>query len=313
MKVSRFLVVGVMLALAACNKPAATDAPAIAPATPAKPPPLVTVNDRPISNELFDQTVKALTNGKSSASDLSAEDREAVRERLVRMELVAQQAEKDGMTADAELAARLELSRLDILQAATAQKFFKDHPPTEAELRSEFETQLATMPLVEYHARHILVSGPDVAQKVIEQLNRGTPFDQLAKRLSNDKNSAVRGGDLDWFPPNRMPPSFADALALLKNGEYTKNPVQTPSGWHVIQLLGTRDRPPPTFEALQEQLKQIVLTKKFIAYADGLAKTAKINPPLASAPAAAPAPATAPAPAAPEAPAATTPAPAPTN
>ena len=58
------------------------------------------------------------------------------------------------------------------------------------------------MPLVEYHARHILVSGADVAQKVIDQLNRGTAFDDLAKRLSNDKTSAVRGGDLGWFPPN---------------------------------------------------------------------------------------------------------------
>ncbi len=65
-------------------------------ATPAKPP-LVTVNDKPISNELFEHFVKALTEGKSSAADLSAEDRETVRERLVRLELVAQQAEKDGL------------------------------------------------------------------------------------------------------------------------------------------------------------------------------------------------------------------------
>ena len=198
---------------------------------------------------MFEHFVKALTEGKSSAADLSAEDRETVRERLVRLELVAQQAEKDGLASDAELASRIELSRLNILQTASAQKFFKEHPPTEAELRAEFETQIASMPLVEYHARHILVSGPDVAQKVIDQLNRGTSFDDLAKRLSTDKNSAVRGGDLGWFPPNQMPPSFADAIALLKKGEYTKTPVQTPAGWHVIQLLGTRDRPPPTFEA----------------------------------------------------------------
>ena len=96
MKVIRFLVVGVTLALAACNKPAATDAPADGGRDPAKPP-LVTVNDKPISNELFEHFVKALTEGKSSAADLSPEDRETVRERLVRLELVAQQAEKDGL------------------------------------------------------------------------------------------------------------------------------------------------------------------------------------------------------------------------
>jgi peptidyl-prolyl cis-trans isomerase C len=313
MKVIRFLAVGMTLALAACNKPAATDKPVAAPAAPTKPP-LVTVNDKPISNELYDHYVRALTEGKQSVSDLSAEDRETVRERLVRMELVAQQAEKDGLASDPDLAARIELARLNILQAASAQKYFKEHPPTDAELRSEFETQIASMPLVEYHARHIVVSGEDVARKVIEQLNRGTAFDELAKRLSTDKNSAVRGGDLGWFPPNRMPPSFADAIALLKKGEYTKTPVQSPIGWHVVQLLGTRDRPPPTFEASQDQIKDIVLSKKFMAYAEGLEKTAKIDPPLASAAAAAPAAPTAPgAPAAPapEEPATSTPAPAP--
>ncbi len=58
---------------------------------------------------------------------------------------------------------------------------FKEHPPTDAELRAEFETQLASMPLVEYHARHILVSGQDVAQKVIDQLKRGADFDDAGE------------------------------------------------------------------------------------------------------------------------------------
>src|ERR1044072_3374136 len=215
MKVTRYLVVGLTLALAACNKPAAVEKP-VGPATPAKPA-LVTVNGKALSNDLYEHFVKALTEGKQSVSDLSPQDRETVRERLVRMELVAQQAEKDGLATDGEVAAGPELSRLNIWQAASAQKYFKDHPTTEPELRAEFDTQLASVPLVEYHARHILVSGSDVAQKVIEQLNKGAHFDDLAKRLSSDKNSAVRGGDLGWFPPNVMAPSFSDAIALLKS------------------------------------------------------------------------------------------------
>ena len=65
MKVMRFLAVGVTLALAACSKPAATEKPAEVAATPAKPP-LVTVNGKPISNELFEAYVKAMTQGKPS-------------------------------------------------------------------------------------------------------------------------------------------------------------------------------------------------------------------------------------------------------
>ena len=109
------------------------------------------------------------------------------------MELIAQQAEKDGLTKDPEVAARLELARLKLLQQAAAQKYLKDRTPTEAELRAEFEAQLASTPLVEYHARHILVSGEDVAQKVIEQLKGGADFAALAKRLSSDKAVRAQG------------------------------------------------------------------------------------------------------------------------
>jgi peptidyl-prolyl cis-trans isomerase C len=78
---------------------------------------------------------------------------------------------------------------------------------------------------------------------------------------------------------------FATAVGGLKPNEYTKAPVQTQFGWHVIQLLATRDRTPPTFEAVKEQLQQIVMTKKFKAYSDEMLKTAKIEPPLPGMPA----------------------------
>jgi peptidyl-prolyl cis-trans isomerase C len=297
MKVIRFLALGALVALAACSKPAGTEKPAEA-ATPAKPP-LVTVNGKAISQELFDDYAKALA-GKP-ASELTPEDRDQVKENLVRIELIAQQAEKDGLTKDPEVANRLELQRLNLLQQAAAARYLKERTPTDAELRAEFDAQLASTPLVEYQARHILVSGEDVAQKVVQQLQGGADFATLAKRLSSDKESAKNGGDLGWFSPARMVKPFSDAVALLKKGEYTKAPVQTQFGWHVIQLQNVRDRAPPAFEDVKDQVSQLVMQKKFKAYSDEMLKTAKIDPPLAGTPAAAPAPAVAPTPAAPPA------------
>lgn len=294
MKVTRLMALGVVLALAACSK-TATDKPAPAAVVPAKPP-LVTVNGKPISNELFEDYAQAVA--RKPSSELSQEDRDQIKENLVRITLIADQAEKDGLTKDPEVATRLELSRLNLLQQASAQKYLKERTPTEEELRAEFDAQVAATPLVEYHARHILVSSEDVAKKVIGQLKGGADFGNLAKRLSADKGSAVKGGDLDWFAPNAMVKPFGDALALLKNGEVTKSPVQTEYGFHVIQLLGTRDRTPPAYDDVKERLSQIVLTKKFKAHSDEMLKNAKIDPPLAGVPAAAAAPAPAAAPAA---------------
>ena len=300
MKVTRIFAVCALLALAACSKNADTAKPVDATVTPPKPP-LVTVNGKAISQDLFEDYVKAVA-GKAS-SELTPEDRDQIKENLVRIELIAQQAEKDGLTKDPEIASRLELSRLNMLQQASAQKYLKDKTPTEAELRAEFESQLASTPLVEYHARHILVSSEEVAQKLIGQLNSGADFAALAKRHSSDKGSAVKGGDLDWFSPGTMVKPFSTAVSFLKNGEYTKTPVQTQFGWHIIQLLGTRDRAPPSFEAVKEQLGQIVMSKKFKAYSDDMVKAAKIDPPLPGFPPATPATPAAATPAAPAAPA----------
>ena len=295
MKVTRLLALGVVLALAACSK-TATDKPAAAAAAAPAKPPLVTVNGKPISDQLFEDYVQAVA--RKPSSELPQADRDQIKENLVRITLIAEQAEKDGLTKDPEVATRLELSRLNLLQQASAQKYLKERTPTEEELRAEFDAQVAATPLIEYHARHILVSSEDVAKKVIDQLKGGADFANLAKRLSADKGSAVKGGDLDWFAPNAMVKPFGDALALLKNGEVTKTPVQTEYGFHVIQLLGTRDRTPPAFEDVKERLSQIVLSKKFKTYSDEMLKNAKIDPPLAGvvpAAAAAPAPAAAPA------------------
>src|SRR5262245_28075377 len=264
----------VTLALAACSKPVAPEKPAEA-AAPAKPP-LVTVNGTGLSNELYEDYAQTMTNGKAS-SELSTEDREQIREELVRMELVAQQAEKDGLNKDPAVAARLEIARLNILQQAAAGKYLKERAPTEAELRTEFDTQLAATPMVEYHARHILVSSEETAQKIIDQLKNGGDFATLAKRYSADASTAQKGGDLGWFHPDAMRnKNFSEAVGMLKKNEYTTTPVQTQYGWHVVQVLDTRDRPPPSFEGVQDQLRRMVLTRKFRGYQDDLLRTAKV-------------------------------------
>jgi len=304
MKAIRFVAVGVLLALAACSKPATTEKAASAPAVPATPP-VVTVNGKPLSTQLYEEYAKALA--RRPLSELTPEDREQIKENLVRVELIAQEAEKSGLLNDPEVTTRLALGRLEVLQQASAQKYMKDHTPTDAEMRAEFEAQMASAPLIEFQARHIQVSSEDVAMKVIAQLKAGNDFAGLAKRLSADAASAAKGGDLGWFGPRDMDPAFTNAVASLKKGEFTKTPVQTAAGWHVIQLQNTRDRAPPAYDDVKDRLAKIVVAKQFKLRSDEMLKTAKIDPPLSTMKVAAPAAPASPAPAAAPAP---TPAPA---
>jgi peptidyl-prolyl cis-trans isomerase C len=166
--------------------------------------------------------------------------------------------------------------RLEVLQRAVQANYLKDKTPTEAELRAEYETQVAQMPKTEYRARHILVQTEEFAKVAIDRINKGAKFDDIARRDSLD-GSKERGGDLGWFTPQTMVKPFADAVMTLKKGQMTQTPVQSQFGWHVIKLEDSRDVQPPPFEQVKDQLGNVVLAKKFKTYADDLKKTAKIE------------------------------------
>lgn len=263
-----FVLVATVSALAACQpKGTAT--------TGDTSPPVATVNGAPISRDFYEFYIKGITQGKASA-DLTAQQRTAALDNLIRARLIGEQAAKEGLDKSGDTAYLLELSRLNVLQQTVEERYLKDRKPTEQELRAEYANQIAAMPKTEYHARHILVATEPFAQKLIERLDKGEKFDALAKSESMD-SSKGNGGDLGWFSPERMVPEFSAAVVGLKPGEYTHKPVQTQYGWHVIQLLDTREVTPPPFDQVKGRLEQIVQAKKFRNYSDDLMKNAKIE------------------------------------
>ena len=266
---SRFaLLVLALAALAACQPKtsglASDNSPAVA-----------TVNGAPITRNFYDFYIKGVTGGKSPA-DLTADQRGLALDNLIRAQVVAEQAVKEGLDKNGDTAYMLELARLNVLEQAVQDRYLKDRQPTDQELRAEYETQLAAMPKTEYHARHILVQTEPFAQKLIERLDKGEKFDALAKAESMDA-SKNNGGDLGWFTPGRMVPEFAGAVMALKPGEFTRKPVQTQYGWHVIQLLETREVTPPPFDQVRQRLVQVVQAKKFRLYQDELLRNAKVE------------------------------------
>lgn len=93
-------------------------------------------------------------------------------------------------------------------------------------------------------ARHILVGDQALAVSIIDRLNAGEDFAELAKEYSTDTGSGVLGGDLGWFGPGDMVPEFETAaFALEESGDFTQTPVQSQFGYHIIQLIAKQERP----------------------------------------------------------------------
>ena len=258
----------VLLTVSGCEKLTSSSA---APAVGA---PVAIVNGKSISRNTFDYYVQGVT-GKP-ASEATDEQKAQLLDNLIRGVLIAAEAEKSEVGQAPETQAVLELSRLNALQQAASTAYLKDRKPTDDEMKAEYDQQIASLPASEYHARHILVANEDFAKKLIVQLDKGARFEDLAKKESMDPSKA-NGGDLGWFTPDRMVPAFAAAVTGLTKGTYTKLPVQTQYGWHVIRLEETRAMSPPPLDSVKERLNQIVAAKKFKAYADELAKTARIE------------------------------------
>jgi len=124
--------------------------------------------------------------------------------------------------------------------------------------------------VTEYHARHIEVAvneltPSDEALKTVREIRQRVvdgheDFAKRAKQYSKDSATAGGGGDMGWFPIDQYGPKVAEVLAKLKDGEVSQ-PFQTDVGWHIMQLLGSRqnDR---TDEAKREQARDVLRNRK---------------------------------------------------
>jgi peptidyl-prolyl cis-trans isomerase C len=146
--------------------------------------------------------------------------------------------------------------------------YFRKHvveATTPEEVKARYDKEIAALPKQqEVHARHILVKTEDEAKAVIADLDKGKDFAEIAKEKSQDSNKDD-GGDLGWFGPGRMVPEFEEAAFALDKGQYTKTPVKTQFGYHVIKVEEKRDAAPPAFEQVEDQVKQLVMRDKYVA------------------------------------------------
>ncbi|MDR2450899.1 MAG: peptidylprolyl isomerase [Candidatus Accumulibacter sp.] len=268
-----------LAAVAADRKPSATDRK---PSAAAKA--LVKVNGVTVPQTFADALVNEQ---KAMGAQDTPELRDAVREELIRRELLMQEAKKAGIdkkpevVAQAEaarqaLVAQAEVAKQTVLIRTYVQQYVEQHPITDAQLRASYERIKTQAGDTEYKARHILVKDRADAQAIIDKLKGGEKFEDLAKQ-STDPGSKDNGGDLGWAAPAKYVKPFADALAALKKGEYTEAPVESQFGHHVILLEDTRPMSFPPFEEVKPRLEQQAKAQELIRLVDDLRAKAKIE------------------------------------
>ncbi|HEY1058726.1 MAG TPA: peptidylprolyl isomerase [Limnobacter sp.] len=232
------------------------------------------VNGQSIPSELVDFIVKE--QGKRGQAP-SPELRAAIRQELIKQEVLKQEALKKGLSSKPEVKYQVQMMNQAILANALREDFLKANKPSDAELQAQYKKIAEMMGGSEYRASHILVPSEDAAKAIIAKLDKGAKFADLAKAESKDPGSAPNGGDLDWANPNSFVPEFSQAMVGLKKGEYTKTPVKSQFGYHVILLADTRQATPPALDQVRDQLEQRMVEEKWEAYQEKLISGAKVK------------------------------------
>ena len=222
-----------------------------------------TINGKEISEDVYDLFYQMRYQKPSTLA--TADERAASIEMLEDIYLLTTQPNADDLANDPRVKAQIELQTRSILAQAVAADFVKNNAASDEEILAAYNEQMGASPPQEFKARHILVETQAEALDLISQLDGGADFAELAKEKSTGP-SGPNGGDLGWFGPNQMVAPFSAAVTELEDGAYTKEPVQTQFGWHVILREDSRESTPPTLESVRDVVKQRVEQQKLQDY-----------------------------------------------
>jgi peptidyl-prolyl cis-trans isomerase C len=283
-KLISLLVAGSTL-IAGCDQDKASAPAANSASTPA------TTASTPATPVVDKADAVAVVNGhyiaKATLADLEKEvavrgqgqtfPKEKLIEELVQRQLLIQDALQKQLDKSPEVILQLDNARNTLLTQADLQNFLKTNPVTDADLKKEYDSKVGGSNATEYKASHILVKTEDEAKKLIADLDKGGKFADLANKHSLDAKESQNGGELGWFAAGQMVEPFSDAVAKLEKGKYSKTPVKTQFGYHIILREDSRAQTPPPFDSVKEQLKPILERKKVQEMVETMRKQAKVE------------------------------------
>lgn len=241
---------------------------------PAKPGDIIaTVNGRPLTEGMLD----LYSTSRHQQHPLGGQpQRRELTNELINMELLAQEAAHDGLDRRADIATELYFQRANRLASAMMEQRAQDAGIDDAEVERRYRARYPDGKITEYRTRQILVNERHTAADLIRKLRAGGDFAQLAKQHSKGP-AAAHGGALQWFQPSQVLAEFAAAVESLEVGEFTKTPVHTTYGWHIILLEDKREAAAPPLDQVAPGIVRELITGQLDHHLDELRAKANIK------------------------------------
>ncbi|MFA5405693.1 MAG: peptidylprolyl isomerase [Ignavibacteria bacterium] len=194
--------------------------------------------------EFENQYLKSIGNNLDTAKNKSLAERKEYLDLMIKFRLKVKDAKDKGYLNSPEIQKDLADYKKNFIST-----FLIDKEVVEPHIKELWERKK-----FEIRASHILINLPQTttpedsikaflkADTIIKRLKKGEDFEVVAREMSDDQSAKTNGGDLYYFTAGMTVPEFEDAIYDLKVGEYTKKPVRTMFGLHIVKLTDKKKR-----------------------------------------------------------------------
>ena len=220
-----------------------------------------------IDHQLFDEKYKSDDEENQAVKEQINQLKESYSDETTFLSVIQQYF---GVNSEDELE---DMLRVEYKRNNAVEEFVADNL-TDKEIEDYYDKNI----IGDIKASHILIT-PDVdsdatdeekekaeekakkkAERIIKKLDEGEDFAELAKEYSDDEATAKNGGDLDYFNTDDMDENFIEAVKDLENNEYTKEPVKTQYGYHIILKVDQKEK--PELDDVKDTIKETLANNK---------------------------------------------------
>lgn len=231
---------------------------------------LAKYGDKKVTAAEFERVLEMQSQGKIKSSGLTAQQKEAMLQNLVKMRVMADYARAKGIDKKPEVMEQMNLLvdnflatsylKFEVAEKAAKELADKDFETFYKTRQEEFKTP------EQVKARHILVrveknaseadqkKAKEKAEDILKRLKAGEDFAKLATELSDDPGSKTKGGDLGFFSKGKMVPDFDKAAFSMKPGELSE-PVKSPFGFHIIKVEEKKESVVQPYDKVKDKVK----------------------------------------------------------
>ncbi len=219
------------------------------------------VGDKVISGKQIDKFLENLP-PQVSARYGAARIRREIADGFVSMEMLAWEARKRGIDKREDVKLKMDLIVDQSLARELEEDIRKGIKVSDADTKKYYdEHQDKYGARTRVFARQIMLASEPEAKSAADKIKKGGNFEDLAKQLSKDPETAAKGGDIGLVTPGKLDPALEKAVFSLKEGE-TSPVVKTAKGFYILKaerVAASKERP---YEEVKKSIENLIMREK---------------------------------------------------